>query len=185
MTAAPKSPVNQLSIEQSRALLSATKREGVSMTAEARERVESHAASLEGVPHPKATRARVSALRKVAPPHSIRSAMSPTNIACRPSSDEAKLNRQEREYLALLRAAHPSGWVGAQCLTFKLGDDCRYTPDFIVLDAAGVLWAHEVKGFMRDDALVKLKAGARKFSWVRFVLAKKQGGVWETKEIAP
>jgi hypothetical protein len=112
---------------------------------------------------------------------------SPPSSPISPSGEEAKLNRTEREYLAMLRAAHgATEWVGTQCLTLKLGDDCRYTPDFIVLDNAGVLWAHETKGgFTRDDALVKLKTAARKFSWIRFVLATKKGGVWQTKEISP
>jgi hypothetical protein len=107
-----------------------------------------------------------------------------TGIRCQPSADEAKLNKTEREYLGLLRSASPA-WIGVQAVTLKLGDDCRYTPDFVVLDAAGVLWAHEVKGFMRDDALVKLKVAARKFNWIRFVLARKEKGAWEVKEVSP
>lgn len=70
--------------------------------------------------------------------------------------------------------------------TFKLAKDTRYTPDFIVMLADGTLEAHEVKGFMEDDAWVKLKVFAEKFP-IRTLLvkarAKRDGGGWEIKEV--
>lgn len=99
------------------------------------------------------------------------------------STDEEKLNRTERAYLARLRCLYPH--VGVQNITLKLGDDCRYTPDFSVLDENGRFVFHEVKGFLRDDALVKLKVAARQFRMFHFVLVRKNGTGWDLTGIKP
>ncbi len=41
--------------------------------------------------------------------------------------------------------------------TFKLADDLRYTPDFVLQRPDGSLEVEEVKGFWRDDARAKVK----------------------------
>lgn len=41
--------------------------------------------------------------------------------------------------------------------TFKLADDLRYTPDFVIQKPDGLLEVEEVKGFWRDDARAKVK----------------------------
>lgn len=41
--------------------------------------------------------------------------------------------------------------------TFKLADDLRYTPDFVIQKPSGALEVEEVKGFWRDDARAKVK----------------------------
>jgi len=111
----------------------------------------------------------------------------------RHSTDEEKLNKTERAYLANLRAIGYD-WIGIQCITLKLGDDCRYTPDLWTMDnlhsdipmARGRLVAREVKGFMRDDALVKIKVAARMFPFIVFVLVRRQkSGGWETQIVKP
>jgi hypothetical protein len=43
----------------------------------------------------------------------------------------------------------------------------------------------EVKGFMRDDAQVKLKVAARLFRRFDFVLVKKKGTGWDISEVKP
>ena len=56
----------------------------------------------------------------------------------------------------------------------------------MVLTADGVLEIHETKGFMQDDANVKLKVAACSFPFVfRLVkrAAKKDGGDWLIKEV--
>jgi hypothetical protein len=98
-------------------------------------------------------------------------------------TDEQKLNRTEKAYLARLRSLF--SYVGVQNITLKLGDDCRYTPDFNVIDETGRFVFHEVKGFMREDALVKLKVAARQFRMFHFVLARKHGAGWDITEIKP
>lgn len=100
------------------------------------------------------------------------------------SHDEAKLNKTERLYLEYLRSLNPK-WLGIQNITLKLGDDCRYTPDFFAIDNLGVLHAREVKGFFRDDAKVKIKVAARVFPWIRFTVAVRKNKSWEHTEIRP
>lgn len=108
-----------------------------------------------------------------------------TNLVIQPSTDEQKLNKLERSWLRQLRLTHPEENIGVQSFTMKLGDDCRYTPDFWTLDANGQIHFWECKGFMRDDALVKIKAAARKYRLFRFVLVTKEKGQWVEKPINP
>ena len=101
-----------------------------------------------------------------------------------PTTDEAKMNGTERRWLSELRALEVQE-LGIQSVTLKLGDDCRYTPDFTGIDDNGHFTAWEVKGFMRDDALVKIKTAARQYRWIKFVLVRRVKGRWEIKEIKP
>ncbi len=105
-------------------------------------------------------------------------------LSIAPSADELKLNKTERAYLQFLRIGG-TRLVGIQNITFKLGDDCRYTPDFNHLNQDEHLVFSEVKGFMRDDALVKLKVAARQFPIFKFVLVRKNGTGWDITEIRP
>lgn len=67
-----------------------------------------------------------------------------------------------------------------ESLKFRLADKTWYTPDFIVHTDEGYIEAHEVKGFLRDDAAVKFKVVAELFPWIRWImvrkLPKKDGG---------
>jgi hypothetical protein len=103
----------------------------------------------------------------------------------RHTTDEDRLNKTERLFLAYLRALNAGGWVGVQCLTLKLGHDTRYTPDFWSWSEAGELCAWEVKGFFRDDAKVKIKVAARMFPRFVFTLAFKSKEGWEFQEVKP
>ncbi len=92
------------------------------------------------------------------------------------------MNKLEASYAQELERRKMEGeieWWAYEAVTLKLADRCRYTPDFLVLLANGELECHETKGFMRDDARVKLKVAAEQFP-IRFVLvrarAKRDGG---------
>ncbi len=106
-------------------------------------------------------------------------------FALAPSKDEAKLNRTERAYLAVLRSHPAVTWIGIQSFTLKLADDCRLTPDFSTLDRGGKLTLIDVKGFQREDALIKMKVAARMFPMFTFVIAKRDGGDWKTQIVSP
>lgn len=102
----------------------------------------------------------------------------------RPTTDEQKLNQNEKKYLAWLETQGDI-WIGVQCITLKLGHDLRYTPDFWALDRGG-LRAIDTKGAHTwEDSIVKIKIAARLFPWIRFVLAKKNGEIWEHVDIKP
>lgn len=102
-----------------------------------------------------------------------------------------KLNKTEAEFLEYLQLRYgcPRDAFGVQNVTLEIANGCRYTPDF---SAFGILteptfW--ETKGFMRDDAAVKIKVAARAFPACRFYLctkrAKKLGGGWDIQEVMP
>lgn len=98
----------------------------------------------------------------------------------------SKLNKTEAEFLALLKAHTPEvATVHAQSVTFEIANGCRYTPDFVVFYPLGQVNAYEVKGFFRDDAAVKLKVAARTFPFVKWTLAWKKKGGWQSQEIKP
>lgn len=96
-----------------------------------------------------------------------------------------KMNKTEAEYAAELTCLQMAGeiqWYVFEGMTLKLADNTRYTPDFAVMRADGLIECHEVKGFWRDDARVKIKVAAELFPF-RFIAikkrAKKDGGGWD------
>lgn len=99
-----------------------------------------------------------------------------------------EMNKTEAAYASHLEGRKLLGeviWFAFEAVTFKLAADCRFTPDFIVQLADGVLEVHEAKGFWADDAKVKIRIAADKFPF-RFVavkrIAKKDGGGWKEQE---
>jgi hypothetical protein len=76
-------------------------------------------------------------------------------------------------------------WVGIQNLTLKLADDCRLTPDFTVIDAKAEMNCIDVKGFQREDALIKMKVAARQFAFIKFWIVKRDGSGWDFKAVKP
>jgi hypothetical protein len=65
-----------------------------------------------------------------------------------------------------------------QALTLKFGHDLRYTPDFFVVNAAGEIELHETKGgFVREDAIVKVRAAATHFHMFKFFMCKRIAGL--------
>lgn len=68
-------------------------------------------------------------------------------------------------------------------LKFRLAKRTWFTPDFLVITEQG-LEVHEVKGFMRDDANVKLKTCAEMYPWFRWFLVRRPAiNVWVVKEV--
>lgn len=108
-----------------------------------------------------------------------------TKLVPRPTKDENGLNKMEAAWLQILRT-RPADWLGIQPFGLKLADNCRYHPDFVTL-TDGQLTAWETKGFMRDDAAVKIKVAARLYPWIRFVLVTKKGkpAEWIETEVSP
>lgn len=94
------------------------------------------------------------------------------------------MNNTEAEYALILDARVAAGEVAEywyERWTFKLADDCRWTPDFVVMLPDGTLEIHEVKGvgFIEDHSQVKAKAAAVMFPLpvrVMFKQRKRDGG---------
>jgi hypothetical protein len=95
------------------------------------------------------------------------------------------MNKLERAFWERLQQAE--GQHYREGLTFRLAGRTRYTPDFatMVLHATDhrglVITCWEVKGFMRDDAAVKLKVVADLFPAIRFVLVTRERRRWQCR----
>jgi hypothetical protein len=93
------------------------------------------------------------------------------------------MNKTESEYDALFLGRRPHGY---EEITLRLGDDCRYTPDFWVLGDDDVIEFHEVKGgFIRDDARAKLRIAAERYPHFRFYLMQKTKLGWSRAPVGP
>jgi len=95
------------------------------------------------------------------------------------------MNKTEAAYAATLDARRHAGevaWFKFEGVKLRLADNTFYTPDFAVMLANGELEMHEVKGYMHDDANVKIKVACDLYP-MRFLviraLAKKYGGGWK------
>jgi hypothetical protein len=60
----------------------------------------------------------------------------------------------------------------------EIGIGARYTPDFAVMVPGDRLEYHEVKGYRREAAMVRIRAAALKYSEFTFVLVTKKDGQW-------
>lgn len=66
----------------------------------------------------------------------------------------------------------------------RLAGRTYYSPDFVVRRNDGSLAILEVKGFMRDDAAVKLKTAAEQFAWLGlFYLVRKNNYGWDIRSV--
>lgn len=93
-----------------------------------------------------------------------------------------RMNATEREYeqLFLGKLVHRY-----EAVTLRLGDDCRYTPDFMVIAEDDVVELHEVKGHWRDDAKVKIRVAAEMYPMFRFKAFSKTKGKWVLTPFGP
>lgn len=101
---------------------------------------------------------------------------------------ETKLERDYGLHLALLKAAGKiHDFRGRGPVNLRLADKTFFRPDYLVIAADGTLELHETKGFMEDDANVKLKVAAELYPWFRIVLVKarrvRDGGGFELRDV--
>jgi len=92
--------------------------------------------------------------------------------------------RRAQELEAMKRRGEIAAWW-YEGITLKLGHDTRFTPDFLVQELDGSLGLEEVKGYMRDDARVKLSVCRRQYPFPLSVLIAKRGGGWHFEVVQP
>ncbi len=93
------------------------------------------------------------------------------------------MNKTEAAYAGELELRQRAGeivWYRFEAIKLRLAGKTFYTPDFVVIMANGEVQFHEVKGFWRDDARVKIKVAAEQFPF-RFIAIRKTKGGWETE----
>ena len=110
----------------------------------------------------------------------------------KPILDQHYQNKTEAAYATLLEHRKVAGEIidfeyEAQTLNLARAvpgkrKKLTYTPDFLVVFPDRFEF-HEVKGHMRPQALVRLKAAAEKFHWYQFVIVRDGGSQWEYEEL--
>jgi len=99
------------------------------------------------------------------------------------------MNSLERRYADHLRTLQLASEIHSYSFerhNLKLADRTYYKPDFEVMLPDGSIEFHEVKGFMMDDANVKIKVAAAQFPQYVFRLVqwdRKTG--WKIKPYPP
>lgn len=105
----------------------------------------------------------------------------------KPQQKKDGMNRLEAEYAQILEDRKRKGEIAEwmyDAISLRLARSTFYHPDFLVMLPDGTLEIHETKGFMRDDAAVKLKTAAALFPFLTFFLVTKpRGGGWSIAEV--
>lgn len=94
---------------------------------------------------------------------------------------EKGMNKTEKAFANHLEILKKTGeiiWYEFEPINLRLGVNCYYRIDFMVMKADGRLIAYEVKGYWQDDALVKIRTAAEKFPWP-FIAVRLVKGHWE------
>jgi len=89
------------------------------------------------------------------------------------------MNKWEQQYLQHLLSLPGVVSASYEPITLRLADRTGYTPDFLVVMADGSVQFHEVKGYSRDDAIVKFKVAAELYKNVFVIVRKGGAGSWE------
>jgi len=116
--------------------------------------------------------------KQICTPQTVRKARCP-----KPATEYR--SKLEQEYASILDSRLHAGELVLwkyEPLTLKLAKLTTYTPDFFLLYPDGHIELHETKGFMRDDANVKIKVAASMYPFFTFILVQKVRKQWQFKE---
>jgi ribosomal protein S27AE len=106
---------------------------------------------------------------------------------------EAEMNKTERKYKAYLETLKAAGEIlfyRFEAIKVRLGNNCFWTPDFLVVDKEGFVELHDSKAFWKskgrvhieDDARVKMVVTAsEEFPVFTVVAVWEQDGKWHKK----
>jgi len=92
------------------------------------------------------------------------------------------VNKTEAAYARFLSTVPGVESFAYEPVKLRLAKATFYTPDFMVVLSDGGIEMHEVKGFWRDDARVKIKVAAEQFPWFRFRAVTKVGMGWNFED---
>ena len=105
-----------------------------------------------------------------------------------PAQVRRGMNSWEQKHADWLKLEQYAGRVKSfayESVKLRLANRTWYTPDFIVVKPDGGLEFHEVKGFWRDDARVKIKVAAEQIRWATFVVFTSPGDEPTCERIVP
>lgn len=95
----------------------------------------------------------------------------------------SRMNKTEARYVTeILEPLRQHGVIRIfeyEVVKLRIGDNCWYTPDFLVIDRYGRVEFHEIKAYWakakkvgwKDDARVKWKAAGAAYPWAIFIAA--------------
>lgn len=92
-------------------------------------------------------------------------------------------SKWEEQYASRLETLKRAGEIRDfkfEPMRILLANKTTYLPDFLVVSNSGYLEFHEVKGFIREDALVKFKIAAEMLPMFDFLMITKHNSSWET-----
>lgn len=123
------------------------------------------------------------ATRETIPPVA---ATKPLSVETIEPTKKPLLNKTETLWKAELeRRGHKI--ILVQALTFRLGDGLTYRPDLVTVSTSfGVTFTcYETKAPHRfaEKGIVKVKAAAKQYPFIRFVLVMRNGGEWTERVI--
>lgn len=108
----------------------------------------------------------------------------PAHLPTKQPKGPNKLERSYADHLEVRKRAGDIVDYGFEAIKLKIGAKrCWYTVDFWVVANDGVLECHETKGFMRDDARVKLQSASRQYPRFRFFLVRKSGSGFSVESV--
>ena len=90
------------------------------------------------------------------------------------------MNKIETSYAAYLETLTKAGeilWYQFEPIKLKLAKGSYYKPDFLVVTKDGFLEIHEVKGFWREAARVRIKVAAAIYPF-NFLAIQRDRGHW-------
>ena len=90
-------------------------------------------------------------------------------------------SKWEQQYAERLRYEQAIGLIqdwSYETERLVIGEGAHYTPDFPVTRCDGVREMREVKGYRREAAMVRIRAAARQYPKLVFVLVTKLNGEW-------
>lgn len=100
---------------------------------------------------------------------------------------QGQMNKLETAYantLELRKRAGEVAWYKFEGIKLRLADSTFLTMDFAVMLADCSIELHDVKGFMQEDANVKVKVAASLYPFVFKIIRKAKGGFWDITEVA-
>lgn len=95
------------------------------------------------------------------------------------------MNKTEQSYANHLELRKRDGdilWYRFEGVKLRLADKTFLTPDFALMLKSGLIQLHDVKGFMMEDANVKLKVAADQYPFQFFIVRKSKVG-WSVTQV--
>ena len=115
-----------------------------------------------------------------------------------PQTGMNKVESKYAQYLDIQKASGAVRWWAFEAVTVKIGNDCRFTPDFLVMAADGSLSFADTKGTIKiktgrragqtkphveEDAAVKARVLAANFVIPIYFVWQREDGEWERREL--